>query len=368
MTATLHLTGHRANPARITPPPPRAAAATFVFTTAYAVLGLWWTLGGPGFPFGEGHDPDPAYSNLAALTPETGGPLIASWGLVAALAAWVLIQPAAAPRLTRGAIAIGYFTAAVLILIVPDFRVLIRIAYLPVILLGAPFGWPPGADLGEFFQWTVLNQFLCIAGGILLFQAARSGQRRLAGRCVACGRGEVPTGWTTPEAAARWGRWATWTAVLLPFFYSVTRWAWALGIPLGVTREFLVEEARDTPMIWYAGAFLATIGALGGLLTLGLIQPWGERFPRWMGRFAGRRVPPRLATVPAMAIAILIVETGIMYNRMALTGAWDHEFRTGNWATVVPEMTWPLWGISLGLAALAYHYRRRGPCAACNRG
>jgi hypothetical protein len=151
-------------------------------------------------------------------------------------------------------------------------------------------------------------------------------------------------------------------------FFSMTRWAWALGIPLGVTSEFLREEAEETPMIWYAGAFLGTLGAGGGLLTLGLIRPWGERFPRWMGRLAGRRVPPRLATIPATAIAILIVETGIMYNRKALTGTWDDEFRNGNWATVVPEMTWPVWGIALGAASLAYHYRRQGRCGRCGMG
>jgi hypothetical protein len=34
----------------------------------------------------------------------------------------------------------------------------------------------------------------------------------------------------------------------------------------------------------------------------------------------------------------------------------------------VPEMTWPLWGLALGLATLAYHYRHRGPCGICGRG
>lgn len=337
------------------------------WSLAYGLLAILWTAGVPGFPFGRDHDPDPDYSNLAALTPETGAPVIAVWAMLAAGAAALLRCSGTPRRLAAAAIAVAWVTAGALLLIVPDFRVLIRVAYLPVVLLGAPFGWPPGVDLGEFFQWTVLNQFLCIGGGIACASAALRGQRRLAGACETCGRTDDTNRWTTPEAAARWGAWATWVAVLLPLFYSVTRWAWALGIPLGVTSDFLREEAEETPMIWYAGAFLATVGALGGLLTLGLIRPWGERFPRWMGRLAGRRVPPRLAIVPASVIAILIVEAGIMYDRMALTGTWDDEFRSGNWATVVPEMTWPLWGIALGAATLAYHYRRRGPCEACGR-
>ena len=130
-------------------------------------------MGGAGFPFGRGHDPDPAYSNLATLTPAFGAPLIAGWGLAAAIAAWILSRPTLSPVANRWALAASYATAAALLLVVPDFRVLIRVAYFPVILAGAPFGWPPGADLGEFFQWTVLNQFLCIAGGVLLLAAAR---------------------------------------------------------------------------------------------------------------------------------------------------------------------------------------------------
>ncbi len=339
-----------------------------IWAIAYGILATVWAAGGPGFPYGRGHDPDPDYSNLAALTPETGAPIIAVWTLAALAAAVVLGRDTSSRRLSWIAVPFAWLTAVMLLLIVPDFRLLIRVAYMPVVLLGAPFDWPPGVDLGEFFQWTVINQFLCVLGGIAFAAAALRAQRRLVGACETCGRRVSADGWTGPEAAVRWGAWATWTAVLLPLFYSVTRWAWALGIPLGVTSDFLRDEAAETPMIWYAGAFLATFGALGGLLTLGLIRPWGERFPHWMGRLAGKRVPPRLAIVPASVVAILIVEAGIMYDRMALTGAWDDEFRSGNWATVLPEMTWPLWGFALGAATLAYHYRRRGRCEACGRG
>ena len=36
-----------------------------------------------------------------------------------------------------------------------------------------------------------------------------------------------------------------------------------------------------------------------------------------------------------------------------------------NWATVGPELLWPLWGAALGAATLAYYYRRRGRCEHC---
>jgi hypothetical protein len=93
------------------------------------------------------------------------------------------------------------------------------------------------------------------------------------------GREETGTGVTSRAAAARWGRTATYIAVALPLIYCLTRWAWALGIPLGVSREFLRESDAETPGIWLLGAMLGTLGAAGSVLTLGLVQKWGEIYP-----------------------------------------------------------------------------------------
>ena len=46
----------------------------------------------------------------------------------------------------------------------------------------------------------------------------------------------------------------------------MTRWAWALDIPLGVSREGLHTEAAESPGIWLAGAIFATMGAGGALI------------------------------------------------------------------------------------------------------
>jgi hypothetical protein len=35
---------------------------------------------------------------------------------------------------------------------------------------------------------------------------------------------------------------------------------------------------------------------------------------------------------------------------------------------VGPTMLFPVWGTSIAIAALGYHYRRRGPCGLCGRG
>jgi Cys-tRNA(Pro) deacylase len=84
--------------------------------------------------------------------------------------------------------------------------------------------------------------------------------------------------------------------MVAPVFYAFTRYAWALGFPLGMSEEEL-RRGQATGM-WISGAFLATFGLVGVVLTLGLVQRWGEAFPRWMIGLAGRRVPIALAVVP----------------------------------------------------------------------
>ena len=104
--------------------------------------------------------------------------------------------------------------------------------------------------------------------------------------CPACGRNDHERGWTTPTSAARWGRWAAYTAAVIPVAYALTRFAWAAGIPLGISRDFLAEM-RETGLVW-AGAGLGAFATVGAILTLGLVRPWGERFPRWLPGLAGR--------------------------------------------------------------------------------
>ncbi len=162
--------------------------------------------------------------------------------------------------------------------------------------------------------------------------------------------------------AARWGAWAVGVAVVVPVLYAVTRWAWALGIPLGITEAFLREGQAGG--WWLAGAALAIIAAGGAILTLGLIQRWGEIFPRWIPGLAGKRVPPALAIIPASLVAVIVTSAGLMFVRGFLMDGLP----AGGWATTGPALLWPIWGAALAAATLAYAYRRRGRCAHCGRG
>jgi hypothetical protein len=190
---------------------------------------------------------------------------------------------------------------------------------------------------------------VCLAGGVLALVMAK-----------AVGA-DPPAAWTTPANVRRWGAWAVAVAVAVPTFYALTRWAWALGIPLGFSRQALRAEAAQSPGIWLAGAGLATLAVGGALLTLGLTQRWGEVYPRWVPFPRGKPVRPRTAIIPATVVAILVTSAGMAYLRAMLTGQVSLDWGAG------PTLLWPVWGAALGAATLAYHLRRRGHCRHCHR-
>jgi len=344
------------------------AAASW--SLAYAALGLYWWRGGAGFPFGAANDPAAAgLSLLEHARPESAGPVFLIAGLCGAALAAALTRTRKRGWISGLLTAAGCVVAATLALLIPDYRPLLATVRLPVLLAGAPFGWPEQVRLSQFAElylpWPVVNQILFVIGGLLWAATALAHRRRVRAACESCGRDGHRTGWTTPAAAARWGRWAVAVAVVVPLGYCLTRWAWALGIPLGVSREGLDRQAAETPGIWLAGAMLATMGAGGALLTIGLVRPWGEVYPRWIPHLRGRRVRPRTAIIPATAVAMLVFSAGLVYLRRYALGHID--LTADTWGLWVPEFFWPLWGVALAAATLAYYLRRRGACATCGR-
>jgi hypothetical protein len=116
----------------------------------------------------------------------------------------------------------------------------------------------------------------------------------------------------------------------------------------------------------WAGAVLGTVAICGAGLTLGLAQQWGETFPRSLPFIGGRSVLPALAIVPATVVAILVTAAGLMFWRRTLLGVGAFTLSGGSWAALVPELLWPIWGVALGAATLAYYLRRRGQGARPN--
>ncbi len=334
------------------------------WSLVYGLFGLWWAFGGTGFPFGTENDPKAAVESLlGGARADSAAPVLTGLGLVGAVAAFAMAKGSRGSRVVRAALLVFAWGACVaLLLIVPDRRVLIAIAFAPIFLLGAPFGWPPVDYFEVALPWPVLNQALCMAGGFLWAGTAVVYRRRIREACGNCGRTAFDTGWTTPDSAARWGRWATYVAAIVPLPYAAIRWAWALGVPLGISEEFL-REGQEIGM-WWAGAALSTVDLAGAILTLGLVQRWGKVFPRWMVGLSGKRVPPALAIVPASLVSVAVTSAGFQLVRGFLADG----FPADGWATTAPGLLWPIWGVALGAATLAYYYRRRGGCAHCGRG
>lgn len=307
-----------------------------LWAAACGVLALVWTVTGRGYPYGPEHSEDLAVIHL--LPPAVGAPLFAAVFLAAAVLAFAMSGPHAvelrgAPR--RVLLMLGWTLSFALIAVVPGAAPLAITGYAPMLILGAPFGWPPDVDYGRVFGWTLQNElFALVAGGLLaatVYRWQRSSFR---------------------FDPARLGRWAVGVALAVPLVYALTRYAWLLGISLGMSRATL-RELQDSGAVW-AGAGLATFAVVGSLLTLGLVQRWGETVPRWVPWLGGRRVPVRLAVIPAtyVAVVVLAASVGMLANPRVLA-----KFGTDFWA-IGPMVLWPVWAVALGAATYAYYVRR----------
>ena len=352
-----------------------APYAAVAWSLLYAMLGIYWAVSGRGFPY----SPQTASYDL--------GPLLGEFGPGVA---WIVVMMAGIPAAALGMamlrglrggalrplfITAGALLAGILLLLMTGFTLLQTLGYTPLglvkLLTGDKFGQ---VYLGMLTQWTTVHQLLCLTGGFLWLAATISYARRSGDACLYCGRRDGPEGWQSPNNAARWGRIAVYVSIVPPVFYAFTRYAWALGFPLGMSEEYWRRGQESG--LWIAGLFLANFGLVGALLMLGLVQRWGEVFPRWMIGLAGRRVPIALAVVPAALVSVLLIVGGIaiwsglpqMIDNLVADGGKSIELVGGILFHVGPTLLFPVWGLALAVATLGYYYRRRGPCSVCGRG
>ncbi len=351
--------------------------AAVAWSLIYAALGVYWAVSGRGFPY----------------TPKTVsdimGPLLGRFGPGVA---WIVVMMAGIPAAAMGAamlrgvrgrmlrplfITAGALLAGVLLLFMADLTLLETLGYVPYAIVGLL----TGAKIGQIYletlaqyQWIIAHQLLCLIGGFLWLAATVCYARLSGNACLYCGRRNSSAGWNSPDNAARWSRIALYVAMVAPVFYALTRYAWALGFPLGMSEEYL-RQGQERGM-WTAGLFLANFGLVGAVLMLGLVQRWGEVFPRWMIGLAGRRVPIALAVVLASLVSVLLIVGGIaiwsglaqMVANLAAGGAEDIEIIGAIIFQLGPTLLFPVWGVALAVATLGYYYRRRGPCRMCGRG
>jgi hypothetical protein len=351
---------------------PYAAAG---WSLVYAAMGIYWVVSGRGFPYP---------SETAAIA---GGPLVGQFGQGVA---WITVMMAGIPAAAMGIamlrgvrgrvlrplfITAGALLAGVLLLLMTSLNLLVLFGYIPYTIVGLITGSKISQVLLEnWTQWATIHQWFCLTGGFLWLAATLSYARRSGDACLYCGRRDGPEGWTSPDNARRWGRIAVYVAMVAPVFYALTRYAWALGLSLGQSEEELRLGQENGN--WTSGVFLATFALVGPLLMLGLVQRWGEVFPRWMIGLAGRRVPMALAVIPAALVSVLLIVGGIsiwsslpqMVATLEAAGVPDTEIVGKIIFVLGPTLLFPVWGVALAVATLGYYYRRRGPCKVCGRG
>ncbi|HEX2771377.1 MAG TPA: hypothetical protein VHN18_02965 [Micromonosporaceae bacterium] len=341
-------------PAEGNPRRQRVGYLAAAWAALYGMLALVWTLTGGGYPFGPNdlqNDNNQNEVTLLRLLPaDVGAPVFAAILLIAAVVTLAMagnhsVRLRGLPRLAL--LAYAWLVAAALLVVVPDVEILALAGYAPMLIIGAPFGWPD-IDYAAVFDWTLLNKGLAVLGGVLIAYTVLGWQGRTAGSRGSRGA------WTSATSVARWGRWAAYVAAAIPVSYAVTRFAWLAGIALGLSEPTL-RGLRDSGGVW-AGAGLGTFAVVGAILTLGLTQRWGEVFPRWMPGLAGRRVPILLAVVPASFVTIAVAAAGMAaVSTPRLLGlAADLN------AAFLPMLLWPLGAVALGAATVAYYLRRHG--------
>ncbi|MGW7435917.1 hypothetical protein [Streptomyces sp. NPDC054849] len=136
----------------------------------------------------------------------------------------------------------------------------------------------------------------------------------------------------------------------------------AAGIPMGW------GPGSDLHHAYYPGReslvliFVSVLQECLGLLSLGLVQRWGEELPRWIPRLGGRRFHPWMAVVPAALGAIAL--TGITVlgaSTWSEVNAANPEAPTGLglWVFNLSYAPLLLWGPLLGILTIAYWRRRR---------
>ena len=169
---------------------------------------------------------------------------------------------------------------------------------------------------------------------------------------------------STPRAAAV-SRWAvrrrtglTVVAAVCALPYGLVRMTWLTPWPLLAPGG---DELSPEVRLW--GLLLGGGALLGFTLTMGLVRPWGERFPRWIPRLAGRPVPVAMAVVPGLLVAGIVTASAPgMLVELSLTENGGGVGVDSVTARVLAALVFPfwLWGPALALAVWGYAGHRRG--------
>jgi hypothetical protein len=313
------------------------AAAALAFLTGEALLHAYWLSGGRwGYTACDRTDlVDPANGCGAAQV--TSLPFWSGWGALGLYAALAVLVGAALRR-PGSPIAAGslWVAAAGLGCLAFPLHLLFEL---------------PAAAAGRPADWRDLTARLALLAGAAL----------VAGLATTLGPPRQPRD-AAYRPVARWARRSAYVAVALPLIgWSVPHALWLLDVPFGISAAELDDLLRTTSLL--AGLMITAVPPLAGLLTLGLAQRWGQRFPRWIPGLGGRAVPPLLALIPAGIVAIALVAYGVLSTcvvvRSLVDGTRTWSDLGEEWATTATILVFVGWGVALGVTAAGYHRATR---------
>ncbi|WP_328786529.1 hypothetical protein [Streptomyces sp. NBC_00273] len=151
-------------------------------------------------------------------------------------------------------------------------------------------------------------------------------------------------------------RWARISAHLVPL----------ITLPSGLWRVALVAGLpvdSNGPLLWWEPVYITSLTLVSegiALLTLGLIQPWGETVPRWIPLLGGRRVAPLAAVIPALLGAAALIAITTYGGLVAIFGSNPSMGSPAkDWLLVVCYAPLLAWGPLVAAVAISYYRRRR---------
>jgi Protein of unknown function (DUF3995) len=150
--------------------------------------------------------------------------------------------------------------------------------------------------------------------------------------------------------------WPAYAAAGLAFASAAVSLYWTLGGTLLLDTVGGAFEDLARQRAWTAialGILVVVVKAVGGLLALALVQPWGARIGRrWL----------LLAGFGGSAVLVLYGGALVLVGGLVLDGVVDpsgpvdeHALR---WHVFVWDLWFLVWGVLLGLATWRYRRRR----------
>ena len=208
---------------------------------------------------------------------------------------------------------------------------------LAAIAVGVVVGRAPlAAEAGSLFP-ALARQSLVLAATLLVAALGAAWALVVVRNAQGTDAARRATGWVV-----RHRRVLTIVAATGPLPYALQRLTWLTPWPA------LVDDVDMSTRIW--GLTLSSGAWLGAVLTLGLIRPWGETFPRWVPRWGGRPVPVYAAVVPGGLVAAVLTFSAVpVAVGMGEQGAL--------WLSLVVFPCW-YWGPALALAVWGYAAHR----------